>query len=183
MNYSKHKVFKSNVKYSQSDFLHSSVLLELIWFLLRVLLPLLLLVTAWMNSVSLAYIVAEWTWTYSKHISRDSYPASILVRRSDLHITQLPLLLRVGPCLQSCCLATRWSNPLQLLTKHTRGPQPPICFLLCPQQRYIKLSSTPKRTTALYVCFLSGAQQKNNWNNSMHKWDTCPSVSSIGLMN
>jgi hypothetical protein len=24
--------------------------------------------------------------------------------------TQLPLLLRVGPCLQSCCLATRWSN-------------------------------------------------------------------------
>jgi hypothetical protein len=26
--------------------------------------------------------------------------------------TQPPLLLRVGPCLQSCCLATRWSNPL-----------------------------------------------------------------------
>jgi hypothetical protein len=27
--------------------------------------------------------------------------------------TQPPLLLRVGPCLQGCCLATRWSNPLQ----------------------------------------------------------------------
>jgi hypothetical protein len=27
--------------------------------------------------------------------------------------TQLPLLLHVGPCLQSCCLAMRWSNPLQ----------------------------------------------------------------------
>jgi hypothetical protein len=27
--------------------------------------------------------------------------------------TQPHLLLRVGPCLQSCCLATRWSNVLQ----------------------------------------------------------------------
>jgi hypothetical protein len=25
--------------------------------------------------------------------------------------TQPPLLLRVGPCLQSCCIETRWSNP------------------------------------------------------------------------
>jgi hypothetical protein len=53
------------------------------------------------------YIAAERTWTYSKHISRDRYPASLLARRSDLQKTQLPLLLRVGPCLQSCCLATR----------------------------------------------------------------------------
>jgi hypothetical protein len=30
--------------------------------------------------------------------------------------TQPHLLLRVGPCLQSCCLATRWSNPLQYIT-------------------------------------------------------------------
>jgi hypothetical protein len=29
-----------------------------------------------------------------------------------LQKTQLPLLLRVGPCLQSCCLLTCWSNPL-----------------------------------------------------------------------
>jgi hypothetical protein len=27
--------------------------------------------------------------------------------------TQARLLLRIGPCLQSCCLATRWWNPLQ----------------------------------------------------------------------
>jgi hypothetical protein len=33
--------------------------------------------------------------------------------------TQLPLLLRVGPCLQSCCLATRWSNPLQYFIWHS----------------------------------------------------------------
>jgi hypothetical protein len=30
--------------------------------------------------------------------------------------TQLPLLLRVGPCLQSCCLATCWSDPLYYYT-------------------------------------------------------------------
>jgi hypothetical protein len=81
--------------------------------------------------MSLSYIAAEWTWTYSKHISRDRYAANLLARRSDLqkkgHVvsihccvtsprrrkTQFPLLLCVGPCLQSCCLATRWSNPLQ----------------------------------------------------------------------
>jgi hypothetical protein len=34
-----------------------------------------------MNSVTLTYIDAEWTWTYSKHISHDCYPASILVHQ------------------------------------------------------------------------------------------------------
>jgi hypothetical protein len=58
-----------------------------------------------MNSVTLTYIAAERTCTYSKHIWRDHYPASLLARRSDLQKTQLPLLLRVGLCLQSCCLA------------------------------------------------------------------------------
>jgi hypothetical protein len=29
--------------------------------------------------------------------------------------TQLPLLLRVGTCLKSYCLAKRWSNPLQCI--------------------------------------------------------------------
>jgi hypothetical protein len=58
------------------------------------------------------YIDAERTETCSQHISCDRYPASILARRSDLQKKQLPLLLRVGPCLQSCCLATNCSNPL-----------------------------------------------------------------------
>jgi hypothetical protein len=83
--------------------------------------------------LSLLYIAAEWMWTYSNHISRDHYPASLLVLRLDLqkirhvvtvhcHVssphtrkTQLPLL-RVGPCLQICCMATHWSNPLQYIT-------------------------------------------------------------------
>jgi hypothetical protein len=66
-----------------------------------------------MNSVTLTFIAPERTWTYSKHISRDLYPASLLSCRSDHQKIQLPLLLRVGTCLQSCCLATRWSHPLQ----------------------------------------------------------------------
>jgi hypothetical protein len=59
------------------------------------------------------YIAAEQIWTYSKHISRDRHPISLLARQSDLQKTQLPLLLLVGPCLQSCCLAMHCSNPLQ----------------------------------------------------------------------
>jgi hypothetical protein len=39
-------------------------------------------------------------------------PSGLLARWADLQKTQLPLLLRAGPCLQSCCLATCWSNPL-----------------------------------------------------------------------
>jgi hypothetical protein len=31
-------------------------------------------------------------------------------------------LLRVGPCLQSCCLATPWSNPLQYIRAHHTSP-------------------------------------------------------------
>jgi hypothetical protein len=30
---------------------------------------------------------------------------------------QTDLLLRAGPSLQSCCLATRWSNPLQYFSQ------------------------------------------------------------------
>jgi hypothetical protein len=63
--------------------------------------------------LSLTYIAAERIWTYSKHISRDRYPASLLACRSDLQKTQIPLFLHFRECLQSCCLATRWSNPLQ----------------------------------------------------------------------
>jgi hypothetical protein len=37
--------------------------------------------------VTLTYIAAERTWTYSKQISRDRYPASLLARRSDLEKT------------------------------------------------------------------------------------------------
>jgi hypothetical protein len=82
--------------------------------------------------LSLPYIAAERTWTYNKHISFDRYPSSLLPCRSDLQKTrhvvsvyccmtsprtrkQLPLLLRLGPCLESFCLATRWSNPLQYI--------------------------------------------------------------------
>jgi hypothetical protein len=48
--------------------------------------------------------------------------------------TQLRLLLRVGTCLESCCLATRWSNPLQC--EHDEGNEKlrkkfPIKFQNC----------------------------------------------------
>jgi hypothetical protein len=39
--------------------------------------------------LSLTYTVAERIWTYSKHISRDRYPASLLAHRSDVQKTQL----------------------------------------------------------------------------------------------
>jgi hypothetical protein len=87
------------VKSSQADLLYYSVILFTI--------------PSELTGHGSRYISAERTWTYSKHISRDRYPASILARRSDLQNTQLPLLLRVGPCLQSYCLATCWSNSLQ----------------------------------------------------------------------
>jgi hypothetical protein len=82
-------------------------------------------VTAWTN-LSLPYIAEERTLTYSKHISRDRYPANLLVSRSDLQKTQLPLLLHVGPCLQSCCLVIRWSNPFQY--KHRISAHRYPCF-------------------------------------------------------
>jgi hypothetical protein len=97
--YSTHKVFKSHVKSSQAELLYSSV----------VLVPIRTELTAHGSR----YIATERTWTYSKHISHDCYSASLLARRSDLQETQLPLLLRVRPCLQSSCLAKRSSNSLQ----------------------------------------------------------------------
>jgi hypothetical protein len=70
---STHKVFKSHVKSSQTDFLYYSVLVDPI------------------RSEHTAYgsrcIAAERTWTYSKGISRDRYPANLLARRSDLQKT------------------------------------------------------------------------------------------------
>jgi hypothetical protein len=53
---------------------------------------------------------------HRKHVSRDHYPASLVARWWDLQKTQLPLLLCVGRCLKSCCLAMRWPNPLQYIT-------------------------------------------------------------------
>jgi hypothetical protein len=78
------------------------------------------------------YIGEERTWTYSKHISRDRYPASLLARRSDLQIkhitlslstvvtspwtlkTQLPLLCNLATdCLPRICLrGNLFTNPL-----------------------------------------------------------------------
>jgi hypothetical protein len=45
-----------------------------------------------------------------KHVA---WQLSTVVTSPRTRKTQPPLLLRVGPCLQSCCLATHWSNPLQ----------------------------------------------------------------------
>jgi hypothetical protein len=104
--YSTHKAFKSHVKFSQADRLYSSV----------PLVPICSELTAHGSH----YIAAERTWTYSKHISHDRYPASLLARRSDLQKTQLPILLRIGPRLQSCCLAICWSFPLQHLERVLR---------------------------------------------------------------
>jgi hypothetical protein len=99
LHYSTHKIFKSHVKSSEADFLYSSALLVLIRSELTV--------------HDSCYTAAEWTWTYSKHISCDRYPASLLACRLDLQKTQLLLLLHVGPSLESCYLAMRWPIPLQ----------------------------------------------------------------------
>jgi hypothetical protein len=74
------KVYKSHAKSSQAEFLYSSVFLV----------P----VCSELTAHGSRYIAAEWTWTYSKHISRDHYTASVLARQSDLQKIQLPLLLR-----------------------------------------------------------------------------------------
>jgi hypothetical protein len=96
------------VKSSHADFLYSSVL------------P--VPIRSELTAHGSCYIATERTSTYSKHISRDRYPANVLARRMDLQKTQLPLLLRVGPCLQSCCLATRWQNPLHYYQLSTSSP-------------------------------------------------------------
>jgi hypothetical protein len=100
VHYSTHKVYKLHVNSSQADYVYSPVLLV----------P----SRSELTAHSSRYITGErtWTYSYSKHISRDRYPASLLARRSDLQKTQIPLLLRVAPWLQCCWLTTRWSNPL-----------------------------------------------------------------------
>jgi hypothetical protein len=52
------------------------------------------------------YIAEERTWAYSKHISHDRYPATLMMCRSILQKTLLPLLLcdlAIG-CLPRICL-------------------------------------------------------------------------------
>jgi hypothetical protein len=68
---------------------------------------------------------------HRKHMSRDRYPASLLARRSDLQKTRLPLLLRVGPCLQRCCLATRCSNQIIYIKAQTLDLYSLTCSNLC----------------------------------------------------
>jgi hypothetical protein len=91
----------------------------------------------WTNSDTLTYIAVEWTWTYSKHVSRDCYPAHLLARQSDLQKTQIPLLLHDGLCLQSCCLTMRWSNLLQYIFQiNYLGPSIPyICSFTALNKR------------------------------------------------
>jgi hypothetical protein len=98
---STHKVFKSHVKSSQVDFLYSSLLL----------IPICSELTAHGSHDT----AAEQTWTYSKHISCDHYPASLLAHQCDLQKTQIPLLLCVGLCLQISFLATCWLNLLTVV--------------------------------------------------------------------
>jgi hypothetical protein len=75
LHYTTHNSFKSHVKSPQADFLYSSVLIELTACLLvRVLLPLLLQLR------NADHLYSRGTdMYYSKHMSRDHYPASPLV--------------------------------------------------------------------------------------------------------
>jgi hypothetical protein len=62
-----------------------------------------------MNSV--IYIAEE--WTIIRGNTCHFITTHLCVTSPRTQKTPPPLLLRVGPCLESCCLATRWSNPLQ----------------------------------------------------------------------
>jgi hypothetical protein len=118
--YSTHKVFKSHVKSSQADFLYSSILLQLTAACKRPTLP--------------PINLRRWP---TENMSRGLYPllcdvtayAEVCLPSRCLetaYITPLfhrcsartwkmqpPPLLQVGPCLQRCCLTTRWTNPSQ----------------------------------------------------------------------
>jgi hypothetical protein len=100
--YSTHKVFKSHVKSSQADFLYSSSTTNFPWPspLENWLVP---------EPNEFCHLYSQGTDTHHwKHISRDHHP--LQTRKTQPH-----LLLRVGPCLQCCSLATSWSNPLYFL--------------------------------------------------------------------
>jgi hypothetical protein len=99
-----HKVFKSHVKSSQAHYLYSFSTTNFPW-----LSP----IENWLvpepNYVT--YIAEERTC-----ITGNTYHVTTIhlcVTSTKAQKTQPHLLLRVGLCLQSCCLATRWSNPLQ----------------------------------------------------------------------
>jgi hypothetical protein len=111
LRYSTHKVLKSHVKSSQADFFYSSVLLDLTACLLvRVLLPLLLTRICSEPSWTLIYIAAERTCITGNTCHVITTYCCVMSPRT--RKTQLSLLLRVGPCLHSCFLETRFSNPL-----------------------------------------------------------------------
>jgi hypothetical protein len=60
------------------------------------------------NQLSLIHVQSR-----NGHASQKTYHVSIIhryVTSPRAQKTQPPLTLRAGPCLQSCCLATRWSN-------------------------------------------------------------------------
>jgi hypothetical protein len=92
------------------------------------------------NVLGFPQLVASYCLVRCPYSGKNFHPASLLARWSDLQKTyvtwsvptvltsprtrktQLPLLLCVEPCLQSCHLLTRWSNPLHV-----------IIFLICRQ--------------------------------------------------
>jgi hypothetical protein len=58
--------------------------------------------------------------------------------------TQLPLFLCVGPCLQRCCLATRWSNPLHYSLLRAAHPSSLLvhCLFFFPRSLLNFISSS-----------------------------------------
>jgi hypothetical protein len=74
--------------------------------------------------------------------------------RSGLHRKQPDLLLRVGPCLQSCFLATRWSNPLHHpVFSRVSQDTVRVCYIYC-RLHYIPI----------YRCyFFMTSFQYGNW--------------------
>jgi hypothetical protein len=93
------------VKSSQVDFLHCSPTTNFPW-----LSP----TENWLipEPNEFCHLYSRGTDTHRrKHMSRDHNPQ--LRESPRTRKTHLPLLLCVGPCLRSCCMATRWSNPLK----------------------------------------------------------------------
>jgi hypothetical protein len=78
--------------------------------------------------------------------------------------TQTSLLLRIGPCLQICCMATRWSNPLHtgkfyLNTNNIVAYRPIVKQWLCKQRPLLgnarNIHARNNRTTGLCNPFIS----------------------------
>jgi hypothetical protein len=106
--YSTHKVFKSHVKSSQADFLYSSSTTNFPWL-----------------SPTENWLDLNWT-NYVTYIAKEQTCITGNTCRVTISHrcmtsprtwkTQPPLLLSVGLCLQSCCLATRWSKRYNIVT-------------------------------------------------------------------